>query len=53
MNIFANYITDLKFNEQQNVCYVLGEDPHLIHYLYCTVLFKLSTITNALAKILH
>ncbi|MDD9334278.1 MAG: type IV secretion system protein, partial [Bartonella sp.] len=49
MNIFANYMTDLKFDGQQNVGYALG-GALILSIISIVLLFKLSSIANALAK---
>ncbi|MCZ2157905.1 type IV secretion system protein [Bartonella sp. 220] len=49
MNIFANYMTDLKFDGQQNVSYALG-GALILSIISIVLLLKLSSIANALAK---
>ncbi|GAA5096049.1 type IV secretion system protein [Bartonella acomydis] len=49
MNIFANYMTDLKFDGTQNVSYALG-GALILSIISIVLLFKLSSIANALAK---
>ncbi|WP_273759179.1 type IV secretion system protein [Bartonella sp. ML70XJBT.G] len=49
MNIFANYMTDLKFDGNQNVSYALG-GALILSILSIVLLFKLSNIARSLAK---
>ncbi|WP_034987290.1 type IV secretion system protein [Bartonella florencae] len=49
MNIFANYMTDFKFDGQQNVSYALG-GALILSIISIVILFKLSSIASALAK---
>ncbi len=49
MNIFANYMADLKFDGQQNVSYALG-GALILSIISVVLLLKLSSIANALAK---
>ncbi|ENN93040.1 type IV secretion system protein [Bartonella vinsonii] len=49
MNIFANYMIDLKFDGQQNVSYALG-GALILSIISIVLLLKLSSIANALAK---
>ncbi|EJF79754.1 type IV secretion system protein VirB6 [Candidatus Bartonella washoeensis] len=49
MNIFANYMTDLKFDGKQNVSYALG-GALILSIISIVLLLKLSNIANALAK---
>ncbi|EJF80489.1 type IV secretion system protein [Bartonella doshiae] len=49
MDIFANYMTDLKFDGKQNVGYALG-GALILSIISIVLLFKLSSIANALAK---
>ncbi|MBB4075784.1 type IV secretion system protein VirB6 [Bartonella fuyuanensis] len=49
MDIFANYVTDLKFDGKQNVGYALG-GALILSIISIVLLLKLSNIANALAK---
>ncbi|VEJ44505.1 type IV secretion system protein [Bartonella vinsonii] len=49
MNIFANYMTDLKFDGKQNVGFTLG-GVLILSIISIIMLLKLSSIANALAK---
>ncbi|WP_273756994.1 type IV secretion system protein [Bartonella sp. MM73XJBT] len=49
MEIFANYMTDLKFDGKQNVGYALG-GALILSIISIVLLFKLSSIANSLAK---
>ncbi|WP_455480642.1 type IV secretion system protein [Bartonella sp. B12(2025)] len=49
MNIFANYMTDLKFDGKQNVGYSLG-GALILSIISIVLLCKMSKIANALAK---
>uniref|UniRef100_UPI001FEE3C75 type IV secretion system protein n=1 Tax=Bartonella refiksaydamii TaxID=2654951 RepID=UPI001FEE3C75 len=49
MSIFANYMSDLKFNGQQNVGHALG-GALILSIISIILLFKLSSIASALAK---
>ncbi len=49
MNIFANYMTDLKFDGKQNISYALG-GAFILSIISIVLLLKLANIANALAK---
>ncbi|WP_208435408.1 type IV secretion system protein [Bartonella phoceensis] len=49
MDIFANYMTDLKFDGEQNVSYALG-GALVLSIIFIVLLFKISSIANTLAK---
>ncbi|BBL53952.1 trwi protein [Bartonella quintana] len=49
MNIFANYMEDLKFDGQQNIGYTLG-GALILSITSIMLLLKLSSIASALAK---
>ncbi|GAA4657766.1 type IV secretion system protein [Bartonella pachyuromydis] len=49
MSIFASYVTDLKFDGNQNVSYALG-GALILSILSIVLLLKLSSIAHALAK---
>ncbi|MBB5074517.1 type IV secretory pathway VirB6-like protein, partial [Bartonella callosciuri] len=49
MDIFANYMTDLEFDGNQNVGYALG-GALILSIISIVLLLKLSSMANALAK---
>ncbi|WP_019221067.1 type IV secretion system protein [Bartonella senegalensis] len=49
MNIFANYMTDIEFNGEQNVGYTLG-GALILSIISIVLLIKLSSIASSLAK---
>lgn len=49
MNVFANYMIDLKFNGTQNISYTLG-GALILSIIFIVLLLKLSSISSALAK---
>ncbi|WP_208438828.1 type IV secretion system protein, partial [Bartonella grahamii] len=49
MNIFANYLSDMKLDYDQNISFMFG-GALILSIISITLLLKLSSVANSLAK---